>query len=62
MESMLVEVVGLDVRLVGTYDVVSYTVHTDGRLTLALMDGNITTFEVEEWMDVRVPGGKVPES
>lgn len=52
-ETMYIEVIAPDVREIRTLDATSYTVDADGRLVVALTDGSLVTFAVEEWADVR---------
>jgi len=63
METVAIEVLGPDASEMGAYDVCSYTVHADGRLTLAMPDASIREFEPEEWIHVRdSPDARVPQS
>lgn len=53
-ETMAIEVVAPNAQE-QAFEPTSYTVHADGGLTVALADGFVVTFAVEEWADVR-PG------
>jgi hypothetical protein len=39
-------------REIRAFDAMSYTVHADGGLDVALADGSVVTFAVEDWADV----------
>jgi hypothetical protein len=53
---MMVRVLGFDCVHVGDFEVESYTVFADGNLALHLADGTVTTFDWEEWIDIRHVG------
>jgi hypothetical protein len=55
MKTMSIEVISPDAREIRPFDAISYTVHADGGLEVALPDGSVVSFAVEEWADVR-PG------
>jgi hypothetical protein len=52
-ETMAIEVVSLDGREIMPFDATSYTVHAHGGLEVALADGSVVSFAMEEWADVR---------
>jgi hypothetical protein len=52
-DTMTIEVIAPDAREIRAFDATSYTVHADGGLDVALTDGSVVTFAVEEWADVR---------
>ncbi len=52
-ETMAIEVVAPDARGIRAFDATSYTVHADGGLDVALADGSVVSFALEEWADVR---------
>jgi hypothetical protein len=50
---MAIEVIAPDGREIRSFNATSYTVHADGGLVVALLDGSVVTFAVEEWADVQ---------
>ena len=60
METMTIEVIGPDAREVWTLEATSYTIHADSTLDVALGDGSVRHFVMEDWMDVRLAGSWRP--
>lgn len=52
-QTMAIEVIAPDGREIRSFNATSYTVHADGGLVVALLDGSVVTFAVEEWADVQ---------
>ena len=60
MDTMMIDVLAPDAQETCTLTVTAYSVHADGRLVVALEDASERTFEVEEWMDVRLTRAERP--
>jgi hypothetical protein len=50
---MWVKVFGPDCDPIWTLEATSYTITADGLLQLALANGTVRQFEMEEWIDIR---------
>ncbi len=57
-QTMAIEVITPDAGAPLAFDATSYTVHADGGLDVALPDGSVVSFAVEEWADVRSQSGQ----